>query len=223
MRNGRIAAFAILALSIPVSAWSAAAAADKVDLTTWDPSLLHRGWRASTFFGTKVYGKGGDQIGEVENFYVDMDGRVTKVIVESGGILDVGDVHLAVPWDQVKMWPGEDGLLVPVNNDNVPEFSLFRDDPHPGVAVWRVTDLIGDLVYLADGDQYGMVEDMIISLDGKVEAIVVSPDVSFPDRERKAYPWYGQGYDPMEDRYELPYDLRDIELLGPFDDETTGN
>jgi len=194
------------------------AADDKIDLTTWDQSLVYRGWRATEVLGTKVYGKGGDVIGDVENFYVDMNGLLTKVIVESGGVFDVGDVHLAVPWNEVKKWPGEDGILVPIDNDNVPEFSLFREDPKPAVAVWRATSLIGDLVYLASGDQYGIVEDLIIG-DGQVEAIVVSPDVAFEDRDRRAYPWYGEGYDPIADKYELPYELREIGLLGPFDYE----
>lgn len=210
-------AAALAAWQVPALAGSAD---DKIDLTTWDPSLIHRGWRATEFFDTKVYGQGGDQVGTVENIYVTMDGRVSKVIVESGGLLDIGDVHLAVPWDDLKMWPGEDGILAPIDNDNVPEFSLFRDDPEPGVATWRATDLIGDLVYLADGDQYGMVEDLIIDGEGKLEAVVVSPDIGFADRERKAYPWYGPGYDPALHQYQLPYDLREIELLGPFDYDT---
>ena len=46
--------------------------------------------------------------------------------------------------------------------------------------------------------------------------MVVSPDIGFRDA-RKAYPWYGPGYDPEVNRYTLPYDLREIELLGPFD------
>lgn len=46
--------------------------------------------------------------------------------------------------------------------------------------------------------------------------MVVSPDIGFRDA-RKAYPWYGPGYDAEVNRYTLPYDLREIELLGPFD------
>jgi sporulation protein YlmC with PRC-barrel domain len=220
MRYHLLIAASSLALIMP---GPASAGESKIDLTTWDQSLVHRGWRATEFFDTKVYGEGGEQIGAVEDFHVDMDGNVTRVIVESGGVFDIGDVHLAVPCDQVLMWPGEHGIVVPVRDENIPDFSLFREDPELAVAVFPATDLVGDLVYLADGDQYGVVEDLIVDWDGRLQAVVVSPDVGFTDRNRKAYPWYGAGYDPVRDRYHLPYYRREIELLGPFDYDTVEN
>lgn len=222
MRNDLIIVSSLVALSLVLISSAAASTDDKIDLTTWDQSLLHDGWRATEFLDAEVYGKGGEQIGEVENFYVDIDGRLTQVIVESGGLLDVGDVHLAVPWDEVRKWPGEDGILVPIDDDNVPDFSLFRPDPRPGVAVWKVTDLIHDLVYLADGDQYGIVEDLIVAPEGRVAAIIVSPDISEAGGKRTAYPWNGDGFAAEVGRYDLPYDRREIELLGPFDYHTVG-
>jgi sporulation protein YlmC with PRC-barrel domain len=223
MRNDLIIACSAVALLTCPHPWQDAIANDKIDLTTWDQSLAQRGRRATELFDTKVYGEGGEEIGEVENFYIDRDGQVTRIIIESGGVFDIGDVHLAVPWNEVKMWPDEDGILVPINDDNVPDFSLFREDPAPGVAAWRATDLIHDLAYLAGGDQYGMVEDLIISPEGMVEAVVVGPDGGFPSGDRRAYPWYGPGYDPALNRYELPYDQREIEVLGPFDYQAMQN
>lgn len=111
----------------------------------------------------------------------------------------------------------DDAIAVPIDADNITDFGLFRESPEPGVAEWRATDLLYDLVYLASGDQYGIVEDLILSRERRIEAVVVGPDIGFRERMRKAYPWYGPGYDVEVNRYTLPYDLRETELLGPFD------
>ena len=193
------------------------AADEKIDLATWDQSGAYRGIRATEFLGSEVRGKTGTPIGEVDSLYVDRDGQVTKIVVESESVFDAGHVHLAVPWDDVVLGAADHAVAVPVDADNLTDFSLFREDPAPGVAAWRATDLLYDLVYLASGDQYGIMEDLIFSREGRIEAVVVSPDIAFRERARKAYPWYGPGYDAEVNRYTLPYDLREIELLGPFD------
>ena len=210
-------AFALTVAALMIRADAPDAAEEKIDLATWDQSRAYAGMRATEFLGSEVHGKAGTKIGEVDSLYIDRDGQVTRIVVESEGAFDAGRVYLAVPWDDVVLGAADDAIAVPIDADNVPDFSLFRDGPEPGVAQWRATDLLHDLVYLASGDRYGIVEDLILSRDGRVEAVVVSPDIGFRERTRKAYPWYGPGYDPQLDRYTLPYDLREIELLGPFD------
>lgn len=191
---------------------------DRIDLATWDQAVAYRGWRAQEFLDAVVYGKNAERLGEVLNFYIDREGQVTKVIIESGGIFDIGDVHLSVPWGDVTTWLSEtDGIVVPIDNDNIADFSLFREDPSPGVAEWRATDLIDDHVYLADDRGFGIVDDFIFDLDGQIQAIIVQPDLGQQKRDPVAYPWFGLKHDPLAERVDLMVEQREIEVLGPFD------
>ena len=210
-------ALAAASTAVLVVAATPQAADQKIDLATWDQSGAYGGMRATEFLGSEVRGKAGTKIGEVDSLHIDREGQVTGIVVESESAFDAGHVHFAVPWDDVVLGAADDAVAVPIDADNVAHFSLFRDDPKPRVAQWRATDLLHDLVYLASGDQYGIVEDLILNREGRIEAVVVSPDIGFRERARKAYPWYGPGYDAEVNRYTLPYDLREIELLGPFD------
>src|SRR5680860_1237717 len=49
----------------------------------------------------EVIGPEGDDIGDVENLIIGRDGKVKAVIAEIGGFLDIGDTHVAVPWDRL--------------------------------------------------------------------------------------------------------------------------
>ena len=48
-----------------------------------------------------------------------------------------------------------------------------------GPREWRATELIGDYVNLKGGTHYGYVRDLIISKDGELKAVIVSPDVGY--------------------------------------------
>jgi hypothetical protein len=67
-----------------------------VDITTWDTEYLYQGWSAEELLDEEVYGETGEVIGEVEDFIVDENGKIVKVVVEGGGFLDIGDSHVAV-------------------------------------------------------------------------------------------------------------------------------
>ncbi len=47
--------------------------------------------------GTKVYGAGNENIGEVDDILIDRDGRVAALIVGVGGFLGIGEKYVAIP------------------------------------------------------------------------------------------------------------------------------
>jgi hypothetical protein len=70
---------------------------------------------------------------------------------------------------------------VPVDEDNVPEFSLFEGDEEvtTGPRAWRASELLNDYVSLQDSPRYGIVDDIVIDRQGRVQAVVVYPDVTY--------------------------------------------
>lgn len=194
---------------------------DEIDLVTWRQAEEYRdGWTARQLFDTPVYGANDEGVGEIENLIVSADGKIEKIIVEAGGFLDIGDVHLAVPWDQAEVGKGLERVRTPLEEENVEDFSLFDDDEvRTGQREWRVTELMYDYVSLEDYRGYGMVADLVFSQDGEVEAVLVNPDVGYGGGGPRAYPYYGyeRGFEPGADTYRLPYTREEIAELGPFD------
>lgn len=194
---------------------------DKIDLVAWQQAEQYQdGWTAEQLFGTPVYGVQGEDVGEIENIIVGSDGKIEKIIVEAGGFADIGDVHLAVPWNEVEVSKGLERVKTPLNEDNVEDFSLFDDDEvQTDQRAWRVTELMNDYVSLEDYRGYGMVQDLVFSKEGNLEAVLVYPDVGFGVGGPYAYPYYGyeRGFEPGVDTYQLPYTRDDIAELGPFD------
>ena len=212
-----------LAMSAAPLAMALAQSDQKIDIASWNQADLYDGWTAEQLFDTEVRGLENDEIGEIENLVINADGKVNKVIIESGGFLDIGDTHFAVNWDDLEFGPDMEWVQVPVDEDNLEEFSLFDgdDEVETGPREWRASELINDYVALEDVRGYGIVQDIVIGRDGNVEAVVVYPDVAYGVGGPYAYPYYGYDYDPAFDpgaeTYNLPYTMSEIQELGPFD------
>ena len=82
--------------------------------------------------GLDVYDIIDEQIGSVEDLYVDQDTRQPRfVIVSAGGLLGVGKKHLLIPAEEVSRDISEEWVTVTEPRDkvlNTPEF-----DPDAGV------------------------------------------------------------------------------------------
>jgi sporulation protein YlmC with PRC-barrel domain len=188
-----------------------------VDITTWDSEQVYSGWSAEELLGEEVYGVNGYVAGEVEDFIVGADGRIQKVVVEGGGFLDMGDAHIAIPWDQIER-VGSDALMAPVTEQNFAEYGLFEkvDDVPPKPSNFRLRELIGDYVTLQDGSGYGSVDDVIFSADDKISAVVVDPAFGYGyQRGPYALP-YDASFDPYGANYSTPYTAVQLEQLAPF-------
>ncbi|WP_349370168.1 PRC-barrel domain-containing protein [Salinarimonas sp.] len=118
------------------------------------------------------------------------------------------------------------------------------DDAELGPRAYRVSEVIGDYVRIRDEDgettdaaaaddammmgrpgypgragyrDYGYVNDVIIA-DGRVQAVVVNPDLAY-GRGYYAYPYYSPynyGYGPY---YDLPYGEDEVGAVEPFEYE----
>ncbi|MCB2056042.1 MAG: PRC-barrel domain-containing protein [Geminicoccaceae bacterium] len=226
------ASFAALA----IGAFAAhAGAQEKIDLATWDQASLYDGISLEDMLGEDVVDPNGEEIGDVRNILVTPDGRISRIIVEAGGFLDIGDTHLAVPWDQLQF--DDDAVVVPISEDSVDEFDLFgKNYPEIAQNEWKAFDLLSDTVYLEDGKVYGIVDDIIADTDGRIQAILVQRGGTYGTGEY-AYPYsgyygfrYPMGYgvapgsegevaaeDVRAPGYHLPYAESEVMELGPFD------
>ena len=215
----RIGTAATTGLGILALSASAASAQNAQDLENWNTETLTGTWRATVMMDTPVYGETGDDIGEVANVIVGPDNKVRSIVVEAGGFFDIGDTHFSVPWDQVDLTPGEEGIQVPVNEENVADFDLFGDEVEEGRRSWRATELLGDNVMFSDQSGYGIVYDLLFEQDGTLKSVVVNPSVGYGTGGFFAYPWrgYDAGFDPGNPDYNVGFTRDDVAGLEPVD------
>ncbi len=181
----------------------------------------------------------GEEIGGVEDVLFGPDGRVLSIVAEVGGVWDIGDTHVNIPWDRVDYDAAANRATVPLTEDTLEEYSQFpedaladvtastqveavMDDTEAGPRVWRASEFIGDYARLRGDDglvDYGYVHDLLVR-DGELAAVLVRPDVGWTGpRGVYAYPFYGYGdrWNPGLDTYNMPYGPRDAEVLEPYD------
>ncbi len=150
-----------------------------IALADWEYDNIYRsGWSAEQLLEeADVYGPGGEEIGSVENLILNRDGKIISLIAEVGSIWDIGDTHVNVPWDKVKI--GEKGrVTIPVTEDTVAQYSLYAegflskqeaktitkvDDEVFVMRPWKATELMGDYARLNDGRNYGYISDLIFN------------------------------------------------------------
>ena len=76
--------------------------------------------------GLEVYDMAGEQIGSVEDLYVEREARLPRFLdVVAGGFLGIGRKHFLLPVERVSRDVGEDRATVTQNQDKVlgaPEF-----------------------------------------------------------------------------------------------------
>jgi len=217
--NNSMTAFtvALIVLAAP------ALAADPIDIRTWKLDEAGRaGWSVKKLIGTKAFGPNRNEVGNVENVIFGPDGKVRKLIVTTGGFLGIGDTALAVNWKDIKIGPDIGYVNTPLTAEVVDKYGLFDGMPDQvakGPREWRATELIGDYVNLKKDIRYGHVRDLIISKEGELKAVIVSPDRGYGGYGAYyAYPYYGysRGWDPGYYSYDLPFGKTDIGGLLPY-------
>lgn len=176
---------------------------------------LRNGLSVERLLNMDVRGRNNNSIGEIDNMLVNADGEITAIVVDSGGFLDIGETHFRVPWQQVRIAPGMEYASVPVAEDNIQNFNLFDEGVRKGPREWRVTELLDDYAGLNDGVHYGVVQDLVINRDGKIQAVVVGSRSTF-GANYHAFPFRAQAFDPALDTYTLPYNRNQVAGLTPF-------
>lgn len=209
---------------------ASSAGAQDFGLGDWDHERAYDGWSAENFLETaEVYGEDGEAIGTVENLLINDDGQIVALIAQVGGVWDIADTHVAVPWDEAS-FDDAGNPVIPVDEDTADDYSIFKeeyftkadvgsidtveDDVETGLDIWKATDLINDYAVLQTGAGVGYVNDLIFDNDGKLQSVIVNA-TEYLEPGYYAYPWYAEGYDgyawdPGLGRYVLPYDEAEI-------------
>lgn len=191
------------------------AAENIVTETSYD-NLYAKGISVENFLDAEVVDKEGDTMGEVEDLIIGADdNRITGMVIETGGFLDIGDSHLLYPFDKAKVNNSEEVRVGNIDGEHVEELSLYQDVEGDSVGErWRVAEMIGGLAY-SDGEPYGRVDDVIIDKSGNIMAVIVQADVMYDDYSYYAWPYVG--YHPEEGVYDVPQDQRHAFGQQPFE------
>jgi sporulation protein YlmC with PRC-barrel domain len=204
-----------------LAAAAATLPAQGADLAKWrQDSLYGNGWSAAEMLDKPVRGESGERIGDVKDIIVGADGQVNRIVVEVGGFFEIGDQHIGVPWKSVAVGEDMAFLQVPLREARSGTYSLFGSIPQgeqvpAALTSWRVNELLGDYVSLADIPRYGIVNDVIFDATGKAQAVVVRRAPAWGGYGLYAYPF--AGYYPASHAYPLPYRSETVVALQPFD------
>ncbi|GAB2792826.1 hypothetical protein GCM10027040_18790 [Halomonas shantousis] len=213
-------------------------------LSEWNYDEVYEKGRilGDRLLGADTIGKNGDDIGDVVNAVLDEQNRIVALIAQVGGVWDIGDTHVIVPWDQAELT--EEGVRIPVNEDNVEDYRLYgensavtREDFQQKAAIeegadtgertWKLTELLNDYSNLQNGMEYGYVDNVVFSEQGELLAVIVMPaGPTFGGGGGAiAYPFHGftYGWSPGYTSYELPYTQEDVTGMTTFNyDEFNG-
>lgn len=192
-----------------------------VNLSVWDYEPLYaQTWRVQQLMDRPAYSEQGEEVGEVEDILMSPDGKLTGIIVEGGGILDIGDRHVRVGWDELEFREDGNGVTVPLKPDNMTDFSFFDgEDSGPDLkeTTVRVSSLLNRPARLLDGQGYGYVEDLLVA-NGKVTATILRPDLRYgTGLSATPYYAYDYGYSTGHDVYYVPYDRSQLSSIEGFD------
>ncbi|RCV85762.1 PRC-barrel domain containing protein [Vreelandella rituensis] len=206
-------------------------------LSDWNYEDIYEagGIRADRLMDAEVFGENEEEIGSVENVLITRDNKIAAIIAQVGGFWDIGDTHVLVPWEEIELH--EDGVMIPITEDNADEYGLFAsddyiteqnlsqiqqvdDDIDAGTGIWKLTDLLDDYAAVGEAIGYGYIDNILFSRDGEVQGVIVASDAAY-GRGSYAYPFYGYGYGwaPGHSAYSLQYDEDEIGEMEPFDYE----
>ena len=211
-------------------------------LDEWNYSAIYEqeGFRGKQLLEEKVFSPQNNEIGTMANIVLDQKNQIVTVIAEIGGMWNSGDRHVAIPWDEVEFF--EDGIKVPVREENVEEYDLFtnvtindsyiykqemqqvitvEEDVATGPRTWKISDIIDDYASMKNDGGYGYITDTLFSRSGVMQAIIVKPANDEFGQGPRAYPFYGypEGWRPGDSHYILPYSREDVVKLPAFEYE----
>lgn len=208
-------------------------------LAGWDYNELYsEGWSVENMFDeAEIIDASGQVIGDVENIIFSNEGELLGVVAQVGGLLDIVDTHVHIPWDEVSLVSGIQQLQVLVTEDTLIDYDVFGNywdnaqtvtadetattqkvDSNVAVGpdIFKATDLIGDYAYLSDGTPYGYISDLIVQ-DGAISAIVTDA-ATYGWPGYYAYPFADRG-SMIGSRYELQYPATEVETIESFNYE----
>lgn len=239
-QSASILALAIASVPVMAHAQAEANSGNVTAISEWNYDTIYQegGMTAESLMDAGVYGADYEEIGSVENVLLNDKNEIVAIIAQVGGLWDIGDTHVLVPWEEVDV--NEEGVAIPVHEDNADKYGVFDedyvtktdlsyisqvdDDATTGSRLWKLSDLLDDYASVGDGNGYGYVDNVLFTEDGKVQAVIIEADTAYGG-ETYAYPFGGfhTGWDPSYSAYTLPYDEADLDNVSAFDyDEYDG-
>lgn len=84
------------------------------DITGGDIYTLNGPMDEDTWGNWEAEGVGPDwnDIGEIEDIILDRSGQMVGIVAEVGGFLDIGDKHVLIPVDDIRLTPVDDKTYV---------------------------------------------------------------------------------------------------------------
>lgn len=233
-KSASILALAIASVTAGAQAESEAKNGKVTAISEWTYEAIYEegGMTAENLMDRAVFSADNEEIGSVENILLNDKNQIVAVIAQVGGMWDIGDTHVLVPWEEAEV--NEDGVAIPVHEDNADAYGVFNeeyvtkqdlsyvsqvdDDPTTGLHVWKLTDLLDDYASVGEGKGYGYVDNVLFTKEGKVQALVIEAD-STHGGETYAYPFEGfaTGWDPSYSAYKLPYDEAELDNVSAFE------
>lgn len=220
-RKAGIAGAALVAMALGAPAYAQTAATQPiprpgVDNPNWNEQELRSGISVRKLIGMDVRGQRGNSIGEVQHVLLTRQGKVSAIVVESGGFANIGDTHFRIPFDQVKFGRDMDHAIVPLDEKTAEQMSekRAREGVATGAGEFRMSRIDG-VANLREGTRYGQLQDMIVSRNGDVKAVIV--DTSFGPGGLRAIPFQSASFDFDRNVYNLPYGRDQVGTFRPFD------
>jgi len=92
--------------------------------------------QASNWIDREIYGKNGNQFGEIDDLVIKRSGKVKKVTIEVGGFLDIGDKLVAVSLGELQnlMENGDGKIVLDTTEEKMEkrsEFDYYRQGLRP--------------------------------------------------------------------------------------------
>lgn len=150
-----------------------------------------------------------------------------------GGLWEVGDTHVSIPWNDLKFSKDGSRITVPITEDTVDDYSAaaaqpgalhkkeagqvatVEEDLATGPQLIKATDIIGDTAFLNNAERYGYISDIRVN-DGRLAAVVA--DTRIYGRGYRAFPYAGPAaWASGSGRYELGYGVAEVRQLENFD------
>lgn len=216
-------AFALLACSAPLMAQNQAGqtAGTSAASTTWNEQQLRNGISVDRLVGTEVRGRNGNDIGDVAHVLINDRGKVTGIIVQSGGFMNIGDTRFRIPWNEVQLGRDMNFVTVPLTEQTAERYRDTKDDNvRTGAREFRVSTVKDGSVTLRDGTQYGQIHDLIMTRDGEIKAVIA--DGSFGPGGVRAIPFDAATFDFDRNTFRAPYDRTQVGEFRPFDYRGSG-
>lgn len=87
---------------------------------------------ASALKGDKVVNRAGEDLGQVEDFMIDLEnGRIAYAVLSFGGFLGMGNKLFAIPWQALKLELYEHAFILDVNKEILEKAEGFEKGKWP--------------------------------------------------------------------------------------------